>query len=303
MFRQREFYKKHECAIREMAQGTHLWSTNASDNINKFRKYVEEEWLIIPSNTQLIERWVKDSNECTFTNKEEHLASLMAICRSDTLFGYLFDETQIDMELRANQFVTKGKKGERIDKRTGSVETTKMERRASRNAPFESRTITNTIMRHGLLESLDIHDADRNHLKSLITTKSEQYMTVRDSLSVKNYTATINQHQNTEPNVIQRRSGFDVTYHMRKEVKYTVLCTRHIPLVHREFVARFGNDDLDRKMKIRDLTREFKKRIISAQKQEVCQRTGCTIDQIPEGVVNEVTYIPIVMTIDEYGLD
>ena len=128
-------------------------------------------------------------------------------------------------------------------------------------------------------------------------------MTVRDSLSVKKYTATINQHQNTEPNAIQRRSGFDVTYHMRKEVKYTVLRTRHIPLVHREFVARFGNDDLDRKMKIRDLTREFKKRIISAKKQEIAQCTGCTIDQIPEGVVNEVTYIPIVTPIDEYGLD
>ena len=43
---------------------------------------------------------------------------------------------------------------------------------------------------------------------------------------------------------------------------------------------------------------------LSVQKsKKIFQRTGCTIDQIPEGVVNEVTYIPIVTTIDEYGLD
>ena len=80
MFCQRDFYQKHECAICEMAEGARLWNKDASDNIRKFREYVEEEWLIVPSNTQLVERWVKDSNECTFTNKDKHLASLMAIC-------------------------------------------------------------------------------------------------------------------------------------------------------------------------------------------------------------------------------
>ena len=96
LFRQREFYQKHECTIREMAEGARLWDEDASDNIRKFREYVEEEWLIVSSNNQLVECWAKDTNECTFTNKGEHLASLMAICRSDTLFGYLFDETQIN---------------------------------------------------------------------------------------------------------------------------------------------------------------------------------------------------------------
>ena len=226
----------------------------------------------------------------------------MAICRSDTLFRYLFDETQIDTELRGNQFVTKGKEGERTSKRTGSVETKNIARKATRNAPFESRTIINTIARHSCLESLDITDASRKQLKSLLTKKSDQYMATRNLASVRKYTDSINQNRNSEPNAIQRRSGFDITYHMRKEVKYTLLGTRHIPLVQREFVARFGNDDLDKKMKIRDLTREFKKRIISSKKQEIFERTGCTIDQIPEGIVNEVTYIPIVTTLDEYGL-
>ena len=127
-------------------------------------------------------------------------------------------------------------------------------------------------------------------------------MATRNLTSVRKYTNTINQNRNSEPNTIQRRIGFDITYHMRKDVKYTPLGTRHIPLVQSEFLARFGNDDLDRNMKIRDLTREFKKIIISSKKQEIFERTGCTIDQIPEGTINEVTYIPIVTTLDEYGL-
>ena len=78
-FCQREFYQKHECTIREMAEDARLWNEDASDNIRKFCEYVEEEWLISPSNTQLVERWVKEHNECTFTNKGKNLASIMDI--------------------------------------------------------------------------------------------------------------------------------------------------------------------------------------------------------------------------------
>ena len=132
--------------------------------------------------------------------------------------------------------------------------------------------------------------------------KSKQYIAVRDSQSVKKYTDAINQNQNSEPNAIQRRSGFDITYHMRKEVKYTLLGTRHIPLLQHEFIARYGNDALDKKWKIRKLTSELKTRIINSQKQEYSQRTGCSIETIPEGIVNETTFTPIATSLEEYGL-
>ena len=93
LFCQCESYQKHECAVCESAEVAHLWKKDASNNIRIFWEYVEDEWLIVPSNTQFVECWMKNTNECTFTNKDKHLPSLMAIYQLDTLLGYFFDET------------------------------------------------------------------------------------------------------------------------------------------------------------------------------------------------------------------
>ena len=38
-----------------------------------FFQYAESTWLKIASNTQLAEQWVKDSNESTYSGKEEKM--------------------------------------------------------------------------------------------------------------------------------------------------------------------------------------------------------------------------------------
>ena len=56
--------------LRAMAAGTvQLWDLDRLD-IELFRMYVKETWLSIATRSQLAERWMKDSNECTFTSKE-----------------------------------------------------------------------------------------------------------------------------------------------------------------------------------------------------------------------------------------
>jgi len=54
----------------------------------KSRKCIESNWFIVVMNTQLVDRWVKYSHECTHTVKDDHIASLIAIFRSATVLYY-----------------------------------------------------------------------------------------------------------------------------------------------------------------------------------------------------------------------
>ena len=42
-----------------------------SEYMHKSRQYVKHSWLIASTNTQLVERWVKDSNERTLSGKDK----------------------------------------------------------------------------------------------------------------------------------------------------------------------------------------------------------------------------------------
>ena len=59
-----------------------------SEYMHKSRQYVKHSWLIASTNTQLVERWVKDSNECTLSEKDKHFLSLITTCQSTTTFDY-----------------------------------------------------------------------------------------------------------------------------------------------------------------------------------------------------------------------
>ena len=98
-----------------------------SNQMKEFRTYVEHYWLIIPSNTQLMKRWVKDANECCFNTKDENLTDAIAILRSTSIFRFRRKAMQLygGRILGANQHRSAGVAGSRIDKNTGEVEETK----------------------------------------------------------------------------------------------------------------------------------------------------------------------------------
>ena len=50
-----------------------------SKAVLKFKKYVESNWFIFVTNTQLVEIWVKDNHDCTHTGKDDHITSLISI--------------------------------------------------------------------------------------------------------------------------------------------------------------------------------------------------------------------------------
>ena len=53
-----------------------MWTSNEM-SMQNFRSFIKQNWLIIAANSQLTERWVKDSNESTYTNKDEKMANIL----------------------------------------------------------------------------------------------------------------------------------------------------------------------------------------------------------------------------------
>ena len=85
---------------------------------------MKNNWLIVVTNTKLNERWVKDSNECTYTGKDEHFDWAVAICRSCSIFDYkmMAKKASETRTLKGNKYNTPGMLGKRINKMTGNQE-------------------------------------------------------------------------------------------------------------------------------------------------------------------------------------
>ena len=163
-FRQKLSFQKHVRAIRSISEGENLWD-NVSNDMGQFIEYVEDNWLTIPTNTQLVERWVKDANECTFNTKEEGLANAVALLRSVTIFRYRRKVLRMSHErvLSANQHRSGGKAGSRMNKNTGKVEeTSKMD--LVRGAFYNCLVIAEVLRETEQLKQLRTPLSDRKYI-------------------------------------------------------------------------------------------------------------------------------------------
>ena len=105
----------HRNAIVCLSEEFKLWEGEGSEAVQKFGNYVKANLYIILTNTQLMELWVKDSNECTNSGKEDHIASLITMCKLATVFEYTYEAKEAirDRILHANQHLSVGKIGAR----------------------------------------------------------------------------------------------------------------------------------------------------------------------------------------------
>ena len=113
----------HHDAIIKISEGEDLWNSLIPSVIN-LRAYMSGKFLSFGSNNQLTERWVKDSNECTYLKKDEKMSNIYAMVRSFTVLQFQEDanEELADRTRKGNLYFNSGKKGERMDRRTGVVE-------------------------------------------------------------------------------------------------------------------------------------------------------------------------------------
>ena len=288
--RSNQYFLNHRDAIIEIAEGKELWSED-SDCMRKFRQYVKNNWLIVSTNTQLVERWVKDSNECTLSGKDEHFSSIIATCRSATIFDYKLDaRTEAEgRELKGNQFVVKGIKGQRINRKTGRIE----ERTSSlidiRGSSYAALVIRKTIARSITLEECKDEDAMKIIYDALVS-KTDQHRLKRNETTVENYSQVLLSPTPAKPlNTIQRSKGVDTTSHMKGEIAYSSLCIVHIPLVREEMT--FRGVQYDDKMSIKALVKALMEHDIAAQKET---------NDITANEINNKTFTPLRRSAEAY---
>ena len=117
-YHSKEFFCLHKPAIEEIFLGKEIKDNNAIECVKQFYTYVKHLFFTVSTNTQIVELWFKDANKCFVSGKDEHFTSLVGICCSATVFEYKHGAKIEAKEcvLKGNQFLTKGKMSERIDK-------------------------------------------------------------------------------------------------------------------------------------------------------------------------------------------
>ena len=264
--REKEFYINHSDAILDIANGVLLWDNdNISEKMNDFKHYVKQNWLVVCTNTQLVERWVKDANECTYIAKNEFFSSLVAICRSATVFQYIEDVQQdtTTRDLQGNKFLTSGKNGERISKKTGEKEHVKRNVRVGASI-YASSVITKTVERHHILSNENT-TARRKAISLYLKDKNMQFRNNRNDEMTEIYANSLALANNHQPrNTIQQQTGSDTTLGMKGEVLFSSLRIVHIPMVRAELLAR--NHTFDPTFKIRMLASSLREICISQQR-------------------------------------
>ena len=188
-YQAKEFYTLHRDAIQEIAEGNKMWGEIASEKMIHFRQYVTEKWFIVSSNTQLVERWVKDSNECTISGKDECFSSIIAICRSSTVFEYKLEakEEAERRVLKGNQYITSGRKGDRINRKTNQLELGTNKLRNIRGSSYSALVIKKTMIRNDELQSNENMEHIRSSIRQKLTSKGDQFRTARIDKSVEKY--------------------------------------------------------------------------------------------------------------------
>ena len=147
------------------------------------QRYVKQHYIAFPSNNQLTERWVKDSNECTYLSKDEKMANVYAIVRSCTVMQYQDNAAELlsNRERKGNKYFTSGKKGERIDKRTGEQETISEDERGDttiRGSILTSVIIQDIIKKEMRSSGMKVNQNERKKILDHLTQDDNRYETV-----------------------------------------------------------------------------------------------------------------------------
>ena len=235
----RAFYT-HLHQIQRIAAGIGtLWDETSLD-MEPFRIYVRKSWLKIATNSQLAERWVKDSNECTYTSKDERMSNIYAIIRSRTVmcFNDIANTDHKDRIRKGTKYMTKGKLGTRTDKRTGALEIVNEKMRDDiRGSMLISTIIKRTIQQLDDVLSLNVSDDIRLQVWNHLTDDTTQFDTTMRNEVTESLASILHKPPNPD-NAIMKIVGVDATPHARREVRYSKCLKKHIELIRSELLFR-----------------------------------------------------------------
>ena len=126
--------------------------------------------------------------------------------------------------------MSSGKIGEKIVKKTGQIESKVKRVKNVRGCHYTKVVIDQTIQRIQVLCSTCNINERKKILKQL-TLKDNQLSKAREDETIKRYAAILSDVIGANRNVVQSQSGFDTTSHMKGEITYSKLGTKHVSLV------------------------------------------------------------------------
>ena len=207
-FRNRIFFRRHSSAIEEMKEGKGLWVRDASVHMKKLRTYIENTYLPLPSNNQIVEAGVKDTALCRTTSKGERMASILVFYRSITVPEAV--EDSIVEKMNANngleQYVDRGKK--------------RVESMIVRSIDSSKKTHLSDDRRK-MKENLD---QKNSYVKSCIATKVERFQRLSS--------------REKRPNQTQQVRGIEFQPLILGKISYGQLKKEHITMVRNELSTR-----------------------------------------------------------------
>ena len=266
--RQKDIYIDFQPQLRLLACGHDLWSDAVE--LEGMQRYVRQHYIAFPSNNQLTERWVKDSNECTYLSKDEKMANIYAIVRSCTVMQYTDTAAELlsNRERKGNKYFTSGRKGERVDKRTGEQESISEDERGDSNirgSLLTSVIIQDIIKKEKKLSGMKVNQNERKNILDHLTKDDNRYESVLRLTEVESLRTHLDQPCKA-PNAIQKQTSYQDTPFMRLEIKFSKVITKHIPLLQSEL--RYLNIIFDAKLKVNALKQLLRENNKTRKKQE-----------------------------------
>ena len=243
----------HRDGIVKLSEGEALW-TSIIPSVVSLRDFITSNFVSFGSNNQLTERWVKDSNECTYLKKDEKMANIFAMVRSCTVLQYQEDANELlhDRTRKGNKYFELGKVGERVDKRTGSVEVPMANSKDSeiRGSIFLGVVLKCAVQMEIELDKVDSNSSARQQIKQHLLKEDLRFETVLRNTEIGNLVSAMNK-PHKRCNAIQSEKGVENTAFMRQEIKYSKVLTKHIDLVRDELT--YLGIEFESNLKIRKL--------------------------------------------------
>eukprot|EP00560_Eucampia_antarctica_P002894 CAMPEP_0197840184 /NCGR_PEP_ID=MMETSP1437-20131217/45456_1 /TAXON_ID=49252 ORGANISM="Eucampia antarctica, Strain CCMP1452" /NCGR_SAMPLE_ID=MMETSP1437 /ASSEMBLY_ACC=CAM_ASM_001096 /LENGTH=226 /DNA_ID=CAMNT_0043449749 /DNA_START=1145 /DNA_END=1822 /DNA_ORIENTATION=- len=187
------------------------------------------------------------------------MANIYAMVRSYTVLQFQKDANDVlsDRARKGNLYFESGKKGERVDRRTGMVEVTAADAKDSdiRGSIFLEVVLKRTIQMQKELEKVGNNGGARQQIKQHLITDDSRFETILRNTEIENLTTAMNK-PHKRCNAIQSEKGSENTAFMRQEIKFSKVLSKHIELV-REELTHLGIE-FDLTIKIRKLMEKLR---------------------------------------------
>ena len=192
----------HE-AIRQLSLGNDMWGDNPPESLVHFRTLYLHQYAALPTNTQFVERGVKESGFVSLGRRGEEHRTILAIARGkdlpDAMLSGRKERQKENQEDEIRRYQLKGKRKTRELMKSISIHNEEM------------RLVKEMHSEHE-------YSQKRRRIRESLTNPSAQFKKKRIEKKVNCLKGSYS--KNPQPNRFQRREGYTLTPLMQGKIQY-----------------------------------------------------------------------------------